>query len=861
MPIDSEGQRFLERPRVDRLLEKALKSHAVTVVAGEGSGKTHAVNSFLRKENRNIIWVQLSERDNLGWRFWENYTGEVAHLNPEAAKIFADMGFPESGRQFDRYLGMLRGEIISPERYVIVFDDFHFLTNPSILTHLERIITTPVSKNTGVFISRTEPALNTVQLLAKGLLSQVTVDELRFTREETDAYFRLHGIRLAEEDLSRIFHNTEGWALALVLILQGIKTGEAGGHRWDRIMQPVRQMEEHIFSAMDGELQKFLIKLSLIEHWPRNLLERLDPAGKNIAALEKFSSVIRFDVYLHGFRIHQLFLEFLREKQRRLSREEIREVYGQDARWCLENNLPTDAALDYERARDYGGFVRLIESLPRMQPRPMAAFFLETAERLIAAHGEDPPPGEEDWDFLFLRFIIRARFLGLVDRFEEAAGEFRAGIACFEAQAPSPRRSRFLAAAYNRLGILCIFISRYTKDYNFVQYFERGHRYYLENPEPVEGQTRQLNISSYVIQVGFPAGPGEIDAYLNACSASVPYASASMDGFLFGADTLARAELALFQGDLDKAEQFARQAVFQGRKKNQYEVENRSLFYLMRISIHKGDVPGVRELERQMRALLEKDEYLNRYVIYDIMMGRVYTRLRLIEKTVPWLRKEQGEGELNVLFNGFDTLIKVRCLLIEKNYPAALEALEKEQARGELGSYLLGFLEMTALEAAIRHQLGDREGAFGALERAYAAAAPNRLDTPFVEMGEYMAGLVNAVLKVRTEEAGGNAAGGIPRDWLQAIRNGASAYAKKRSLVASQFADPEASKAGDFSKHELAILGRLSQGHTGEEIAAAMHISVKMVNSAIRSLYGKLGAANRADAIRAATARGLLKEN
>ncbi|MDR2136377.1 MAG: helix-turn-helix transcriptional regulator, partial [Treponema sp.] len=325
---------YLDRPRVDRLLEGALRSHVVTVVAGEGSGKTHAVNAFLQRDPRPVIWVQISERDNLAWRFWENYTGEVARINPEAAKLYADMGFPESGRQLDRYLGLVKSEIVSRERYVIVFDDFHLITSPSILTHLQRALSTPISKNTIVFISRTEPALNTINLLAKGLLSQISADDLRFTREETGGYFRLHRVPLEEGDLDRICRETEGWALALGLILQEIKAHKTGGRNWDRVMQPIRQMEERIFAGMGEELQKFLIKLSLIEHWPRDLLERLEPGGNSIAAMEQFSSVIRFDTYLHGFRIHRLFLDFLREKQKLLGQEEIREVYGAGAQWC-----------------------------------------------------------------------------------------------------------------------------------------------------------------------------------------------------------------------------------------------------------------------------------------------------------------------------------------------------------------------------------------------------------------------------------------------------------------------------------------------------------------------------------------------
>jgi LuxR family maltose regulon positive regulatory protein len=872
-PAGTGGAIFLERPRIDRLLQKALQSHIVTVVAGEGNGKTYAVNSFLRKDRRNIIWVQLSERDNLAWRFWENYTGEIAHINPEAAKIFADMGFPESGRQLDRYLSLVKDEIVSRERYVIVFDDFHLLTNPAVLLHLERSLSAPVSKNTIVMISRTELTMNTVGFLAKGLLSQITADDIRFNREETAEYFRLHRIFLEEDELERIHHDTEGWALALELVLQEIKAeysssvpngGPGNSRGWARVMLPIRKMEENIFSTMGAELQKFLIKLSLIEHWPRDLLERLEPGGKNIAAMEKFTSFIRFDAYLHGYRIHALFLEFLKEKQKELTEEEIREVCGKGAQWCIENNLPTDAAVDYERAGDYGGFVRLVESMPRMLPRATASFFLEVTERMIAANTEASLFQEgEDWDFSFLRFIVRARLLGLLNRFEESAGEFQAGIACFEARPPGPRRSQFLAAAYNRLGILSIFTSRFTGDYSFTRWFERAYHYYLENPEPVQGPVKQINISSYVIQVGFPSEPEEINAFIDACSATVSCVSVSLDGFFFGADTLARAELAFFQGDLNKAEQFARLAVFQGRKKNQYEVENRALLYLMRIGVHKGDVTGIRELERQMKALLEKDEYLNRYIIYDIIMGRFYTRIGLIEKIAPWLRKEREEWELNVLFHGFDTLLKVRCLVVEKNYPAALQALEQEQARGEMGSFLLGFLEMTVLEAVIRYQLGDRTGAFAALKKACDAAVPNALDMPFIEAGESMSGLAGALLKAEGKGTGDSAdsgsAGGISRRWLQTIRKKASAFAKKVSLVAAQYRDADTAASSNLSDPELEVLGGLARGRTSEEIAGDMNISVNMFNSFLRSVFTKLGAVNRADAVRIATEKGLLR--
>jgi LuxR family maltose regulon positive regulatory protein len=554
----------------------------------------------------------------------------------------------------------------------------------------------------------------------------------------------------------------------------------------------------------------------------------------------------------------------------------------------VENNLPTNAALDYERIRDYGGLIRLIESLPRILSRTVASFFLGILGRLAAGAQDD-----EGRDFLFLRFIVRSRLLACLDRFEEAAAECRAVIARFEPLAPDPGRSQILAAAYNNLGTLSIRFCRYTRSYDFAGWFEKGYRLYLENPEPARGQIGQSNIGSYAIQVGTAATPDEVEAFVDSCAAAASYASVSLSGYLSGTDALARSELAYYRGDLNKAEQFARRAVYQGREKNQHEVETCALFYLMRLNIPKGDIAGIREAERQLKAQMEKSEYINRYNIHDTIMGRFYIRLGLIEKIAPWLRMERGEGDLNVS-RGFDTLVRARCLFIEKNFPAALQILEEEQAGGDLGSFLLGFMEMTVLEAVTRHQFGDREGALAALKKAYDAGLPHGLVMPFVELGEYMHGLAGAVLKDHPDNPGNaavsaaahgtanatssaaakgtaNAASsavanatanaeisGIPRKWLQTIRRDASAYAKKRSLVAAHYTSLKTPAAADFSQHELAILNNLSQGHTSEEIADKMHISVKMVKSAIRSLYVRLGATNRADTIRIATERGLL---
>jgi LuxR family maltose regulon positive regulatory protein len=619
-----------------------------------------------------------------------------------------------------------------------------------------------------VLISRFEPGVNTVGFLAKGMLSQITAEDLRFNEEEIGEYFRLNQLPLDAGDIARICRDTEGWAMAVDLIVQEMKADSSGqGLSRERMMRPIRNVEEGIFAGMGGDLQKFLIKLSLIEHWPQDLLESLDPGGKNIGAMEQYTSLIRFDAYLHGFRIHHLFLEFLRERQGELSREEIRQVYARDALWCIENGLPMDAVVDYERAGDYGGLLRVINFLPPLLSGEMASFFLETLERLIPAVRED----EDNRELLFLWFIFRPRFLMFLGRFNEAAGELRRAINLFKAWEPGPQRSRNLTIAYNSMGILNLLSCRFTGDYSFSPWFELASRY---SPEANLVQVVGTNLNAYAFQVGYPSRPEKAESYIDNLAAAIPYASGVLKGFLYGSDSLARAELAYYQGDLGRAEQFARQAVYQSREKKQYEVENRGLYYLMLIGVHRGDAAGIRDLRRQIENQLEIPEYRNRYVIHDIVMGGFYARIGLTDKIAPWLRGRIEEGEFNGVFRGFDVLIKARCFFFDGEYLPALKILEEERARDDLGTFLLGLLEMTVLEAVIRCRLGDPERAFGALKKAYDAASPNALDMPFIETGKYMHQLISALLKAYPEEAAPGCreeCGGIPRHWLQNMRN------------------------------------------------------------------------------------------
>jgi LuxR family maltose regulon positive regulatory protein len=854
IPIITNDEHYLERRELNRHLERIIESPVITVVAGEGYGKTQSIYSFLRNYEAIIMWLQISERDNLGQRFWENYTGSVSLYDKDMGKRFADIGFPETKRQFDRYITTLNDEIIPQRRYIQVIDDSHLIRETPILHFLDRYFAAPLPNITVIMISRQEPAINSVSLLSKGSLSQITVDELRFTGQETGEYFALQNIHLSPEELTRIHQDSEGWALAISLAVQEMKRRppeDAGYIRNLPEMSVFRALEEKMLASMSGDLRKFLIKLSLVEHWPRELLERLAPDKEIIEEMETYSSFILYDAYLCGYRIHHLFLYFLKDKQGELTGAEVREVYLKDAAWCIENNLRMDAAIDYERARNYRGLVNIINSFPRIIPNGVAVFFLEIVDRLLALDpAELPAENDDDYeDFAFLRYVLRPRlFLGQ-GRFEEAEKENRWSIALFESKPSAPLSSRILAFCYNSLGALIVLTGQYTR-INVAPFFEQSNKYYMRHPEPLPLTITQCCLGAYVNWIRYPAKIGEIEKTIQEFSPAVALASNSFNGFLHGVDTMSWVEYYYFCADLINAENFARQAIFKSREKNQFEVENRGLFYLLRININTGNLTGIEEVLKQLKAQLDNSEFLSRHILYDIVAGWFYAQIGQTGKAASWLTNDFEESELNTRFHGLETLIKAKCYFAEKRYGEVLNALNLPRGVFDLGEFLLGHLEIRVLQGVTLYNMGEKDKAFEALEDAWNISAPNNLDMPFIELGEDMRALAGAWLDEKT--------GPIPRLWLETIRSKASAYAKKLSLVAEQYL-ARTTSAETLSRRELEVLTGLSQGLTREEIVDAGAMSLNTVKNLISSIYAKLGALNRADAIRIATNAGLLK--
>jgi LuxR family maltose regulon positive regulatory protein len=145
---------------------------------------------------------------------------------------------------------------------------------------------------------------------------------------------------------------------------------------------------------------------------------------------------------------------------------------------------------------------------------------------------------------------------------------------------------------------------------------------------------------------------------------------------------------------------------------------------------------------------------------------------------------------------------------------------------------------------------GEKAEALDSLVEACALAKPVGIVTPFFELGRSMLAL--ARYAASTER--------VSSEWLDTLTRGCAAYAKKQELISSRFRQENNMPArSPLSARELDIVSDLYNGLSRSRIAEKQHISINTVKTALKTIYGKLGAENNVDAVRIALESGILK--
>jgi len=817
------------RPRINALLADMIKNSVITVCAGAGYGKTHAVSDFIRHQGIPAMWIQLNERDNICVRFWDDFTGTIEHLDKLLADECRSLGFPDTADKLNRFVSLMHHSL-ADKRFLFVIDDFHLAREPSVILFIERIIHELPPDGTLILICRDLPKINIRTIQIKGLIPDMLEKDLSFTENELTEYLKQQGLNVSRHITREILQDTGGWAFAVNLVARSLKRAPGySGYVKNALKQNVFKLMEMEGETVSELLKRFLVRLSLVDHLSADFVNILARGDSDLLTeLKQWNTYIRFDSYGDTYLIHPLLLELLRTKQDILTEEEKRDTYKAAADWCNQNNFKIDALGYYEKVWDYKSIISiLLEGLGHTS-YDLACYAIGIFERASAEVFDCVDFFAAMHLYILLCLSRWQDFITLATRYEKRL---------LMLPEDDILRNHTLGGIYYFWGNLRFLMGAIDGRCDFDMYHIKMADCFIKSPTELT-KTINLPLGSWVSAVG-SARVGAPQEYADNAARVVKHISNSIN-ITMGLDDLYLGELKFYQGDIQAAEKYILRAFNHARKNKQYDFAHRALFYIMRIAVFQGNFAKAEQALKEMEEGLDIKEYSARFITYDIALGWYHCILRQPERVPDWLKGEFAPYGHAYFIENFGNQIKARYYYLANNHLPLLSYIEDMKQRE---SILYGRVEMLAMEACVHFQMKNKEEAFNILREAYETAVPNDIIMPFIELSKDMRTLTMAAL--REPEFG------ISYSWLEAVRRKASSYGKYQSLLMSEFKNANGMEDyKDLSHRENEILHDLYQGMSRSEIAHNRNLSMGTVNTVINNIYKKLNVQSIADIIR-----------
>ncbi|MGI6152548.1 MAG: LuxR C-terminal-related transcriptional regulator [Christensenellaceae bacterium] len=836
MNSKSDTTGLLKRQHVDDLLAEAIKRPVTTVIAGTGYGKTQAVSSFVRERGLPAIWIKLTSQDNYAIRFWENMMRAMEHPYSKLAERLKKLGFPDSIEKINYFLQLIANASYTSGPMLFVFDDFYHIQSKQIKNLIENLIITDIENLSLIFISRFAPDIDFYNLCNNQSPARITTGDLQFSPDETQAFFEMHDVILSDDALNKIYAATEGWPIAVHLVAMWL-AGQGGVPDEDPASYTIPLVfdliEQEVFRHYSLDIQHLLIKLSLLEDFPVELLKKI--AGEHFADIINVLNrniFVYFNSYSKTYSFHQLFLGFLRGKQDALPKSEKHLLYLEAARWYQKQGNIIETCTYFNNCHHYDDVWNIIRPYGSCGwSGEIAGFYA----RLI-----DGFPAE----FIEKNQIIRVFKMHLLLVMADIEGAHNGFLALekeFLAWPETEERNRLLGEVYIGLAHTNMIL----KSYDFKKSYEQADRF-LPGPSVIISE--KINyVENHNALVLFSYEEGEVDRMLATLSEIMPTASKCMNGCAAGMEYLAQTEAAYFRHELDDAIEYAHRAIERAQTAHQHDIICNSYFMLMRIYFVKGDCANALLFLNKLREHMSNLSNINFHNVLDIAESWYYCMIGRPEKVAKWILDDALNSKMHAPISICrDQLSKSFYLLRSRKYYELLALLDEMDAFYTQRNVLILRLQSHVLKSVCLFKTESKQKAVRALEAAYKMSVGNRLIFPYVEIGKDILSFLEYAIDSADSIA-------IPQSWLRDVYTKAVAFSKVQAQAKAQYEESLLTRpVPQLTEPEKEILDNLCLGLTREEIAKHTGVSLYTLKDMLANIYRKLGAINQSDAVRIA---------
>lgn len=392
----------LHKPQLsDRVISKTdlLKdspwASVILVSAPAGSGKSTIISAWLSEQHRSYCWYSLDEWDNDLTDFFNYLIAGLKSIDEQAAEHLAQVFDAFQSIGFEGLLKALIHQLHAIDHpFILVLDDYQVIHNAQIHQVLRTILEHLPELMQLVLITRADPPLPLAKLRADKRLLELRVAELRFTKEEVNAFFLQQlGLTLPEDQLQLLFNRTEGWIAGLqlaALSMQGLEDVSGFIEAFtDSHYYIMDYLMEEVLEHQSLEIKEFLLKTAILDFFSEALCEAvvLLESGMGCAIIERLvktnSFIIPLDSARNWFRYHHLFSDLLRQRLHQQPQIDVDQLHYRAGCWFKQAGREQEAIHHFLKAQAFAEAAVMIEcKWAEMDMQLQSTSWLELAKRL-----------------------------------------------------------------------------------------------------------------------------------------------------------------------------------------------------------------------------------------------------------------------------------------------------------------------------------------------------------------------------------------------------------------------------------------------------------------------------------------------
>ena len=888
---------LVPRPRLAQRLEEGRGRGLVLVCAPAGYGKTVLLAEWVRHGRYPMAWLSLDAGDNDPARFWRHTVAALDRGRPGISERIGPLLGPPPPPSFEPLVTALINEVAgqpdADEALLLVLDDYHVISSQRVHESLGFLLEHRPPGLHLALTSRSDPPLALARLRARGQLTELRAAELRFTSGEAAALLQqvaaAPGARLdaplPDAVAAALAARTEGWAAGLQLAglslrgqtdVDGFIAAFTGSNR-----HVLDYLAEEVLERQPDRVREFLLETSVLERLSGELCDTVTGRPGSQALLEQVERaglfVVPLDEVRGWWRYHHLFADLLRARLQAEQPGRVLALHRNAAAWYAEHGLADDAIRHALAAREMTLAARLVEQhfdevfylrgegatfhrwlsalpagLVRSRPR------LLVAQAFLASHGGRGATVEPLLD------AAEHAYAGAADEpFEPTVGRAgsmlvnvpalialsRAYLAQFrgDAEATAAFASRALAESREGERMLVSVIQ-----WNLAVAEWLGGR--LPEAERAFVSTIALWRAADLVDEAWGCHDlGQVQRALGCLDAAVLTCQRGLDANtvpgrpqlpVVGTAYVGLAEVAYQRNDLGTALQHVTKGIELCRQLAWPPPLASGLVRLAWIRQATGDPAGALDaIDEAMQAAPGPPGLLNpvpaqraRLLLAqgDLDGAARWTAERgLTADDQPDYAREPGH------------LVLARVLLAHGRPGQALALLDRLHMTAVAQHRAGSVIEIAALRALALAASGDADRAVDALAAALTLACPQGYVRVFADEGPPMAALLTRLI---TAQRSGGAAAEVPLGCL----------ARLQRALAAQDVAPDAGRHSvtavpglveQLTSRELEVLGMLAAGKSNQAIASQLVVTLDTVKKHVSHVLGKLGAANRTEAV------------